>query len=260
MMNKVALAILAHPDDAEFMCTGTLSLLKKAGWEIHIATMAPGDKGTQVYTREEVSILRKKEASKSAGLLGGKYHCLESEDLYIFYNRESINATTALIREIHPSIVFTGSPNDYMFDHEITSQIVQTACFSTGIKNLEINVKPFEPIPYLYYCDPMEGKDKFGDPVTPSIYVDISSEMDLKEKMLSCHATQRDWLLEHHGVDEYVLFMKRFAKDRGKIVDFGFAEGFRQHLGHGYPCDNILKVILGDMVKDCEATKFSMSI
>jgi len=43
-MRKVALGIFAHPDDAEFLCTGTLSLLLKAGWSIHIATMAPGDK------------------------------------------------------------------------------------------------------------------------------------------------------------------------------------------------------------------------
>ena len=40
-MNKTVLGIFAHPDDAELMCVGTLSLLKKAGWDIHIATMTP---------------------------------------------------------------------------------------------------------------------------------------------------------------------------------------------------------------------------
>jgi LmbE family N-acetylglucosaminyl deacetylase len=38
-MKKRVLAIFAHPDDVELMCAGTLSLLKKKGWEIHIATM-----------------------------------------------------------------------------------------------------------------------------------------------------------------------------------------------------------------------------
>ena len=33
------------------ICAGTLSLLRKAGWEVHIATMAPGDKGTAEYSQ-----------------------------------------------------------------------------------------------------------------------------------------------------------------------------------------------------------------
>ncbi len=247
-MKKIALGIFAHPDDAEFLCTGTLSLLRKAGWDIHIATLAPGDKGTTKYSMKEISGIRKAEAARSAELLGGKYHCLEFEDVYIFYGRDTINKTTNLLREIRPNIVFTSSPQDYMFDHEITSQIVQTACFSTGIKNMEVNSEPFEPIPYLYYCDAMEGKDRFGNMINPTIYVDIKSEMALKEKMLSCHASQRDWLLKHHKIDEYTLFMKRMASLRGSEVSICCAEGFRQHLGHGYPSENILKEVLGEFV------------
>jgi len=52
------MVITAHPDDAEFMCTGTLALLHERGWEIHIATMAPGDCGTVQYSREEISRIR----------------------------------------------------------------------------------------------------------------------------------------------------------------------------------------------------------
>lgn len=247
-MNKIALGIFAHPDDAEFMCAGTLSLLQKAGWIIHIASMAKGDKGTTVLSREDVSSLRKEEASRSAGLLGGHYHCLEFEDVYILYNRDTINKTTGLLRRIRPSIVFTGSPNDYMLDHEITSLIVQTACFSSGIKNMEIDEEPYEPIPYLYFCDPMEGKDKFGIIVQPSVYVDIESEIHTKEKMLSCHSSQRNWLLEHHKIDEYILFMRDLAEMRGKETGTRYAEGFRQNLGHSFPGSNKLKEILGDLV------------
>lgn len=247
-MEKKVLAILAHPDDAELMCAGTLSLLKKRGWEIHIATMAPGDKGTAEHTREEISAIRKAEARKSAELIGGTYHCLEFEDVYILYDRETINKTAALIRKVQPSVVFTASPNDYMVDHEMTSLAVQTACFACGVKNLEISEKPFEPVPYLYYCDAMEGKDKLGNPIVPSMYVDISDEITLKAEMLGCHESQRNWLLEHHKVDEYILAMKRFAEQRGSEINVEYAEGFRQHLGHGYPQENVLADILGDLV------------
>ena len=98
-MNKTVLAIFAHPDDAEMLCTGTLSLLNNAGWEVHIATLAPGDKGTAEYDREEISRIRKSEAAKAASLINASYHCLEFEDVYILYDRESINKTASLVRK-----------------------------------------------------------------------------------------------------------------------------------------------------------------
>ena len=39
--SKCVLGIFAHPDDAEFLCAGTLTLLQQAGWQVHIATLAP---------------------------------------------------------------------------------------------------------------------------------------------------------------------------------------------------------------------------
>jgi LmbE family N-acetylglucosaminyl deacetylase len=247
-MTEKVLGIFAHPDDAEFVCAGTLSLLHEAGWEIHVATMAPGDKGTARHTREEISRIRMAEASRAAALIGGEYHCLGFEDAYILYDRESINRTTALIRSIRPALVFTSSPADYMADHEITSAIVQTACFCCGIKNMNIPEEIFEPVPFLYYCDPMEGKDKFGNPVNPTMFVDISGHIQVKERMLACHESQRGWLMTHHKMDEYILSMKRFSGQRGKEIGTAYAEGFRQHLGHGHPQDNILKEILGKSV------------
>jgi LmbE family N-acetylglucosaminyl deacetylase len=242
-MRKTVLAIFAHPDDAEISCAGTLSILRKSGWEVHIASLAPGDKGTAEHSREEISRIRKAEAANAASLIGAKYHCLEFEDAYILYDRESINRVTSLVRIVRPSLVFTSPPADYMLDHEITSLLVQTACFCSGLKNMEVKEPPFEPVPYLFYCDSMEGKDKFGNRSTPSIYVDISNEMETKANMLACHESQRDWLRKHHKMDEYIISMKSFARQRGQEINVEYAEGFLQHLGHGYPQDNPLKDI-----------------
>jgi LmbE family N-acetylglucosaminyl deacetylase len=247
-MRKTVLGIFAHPDDAEFSCAGTLALLSRSGWEVHIATMTPGDKGSAELNRKEIGKIRKAEAKASAGILEGNYHCLGLDDIYIFYDRNTINKTTSLVRKVRPSIVFTASPDDYMADHEITSKIVQTACFCAGIRNMEIIGKPFEPIPYLFYSDPMEAKNKLGSPIYPSFYVDITSVMETKEEMLACHKSQREWLLVHHKIDEYILSMKRFAKKRGMEINTAYAEGFRQHLGHGYPQDNVLRELLGNLV------------
>jgi len=246
---KIALCIGAHPDDAEFLCAGTLALLSDRGWQIHIATVTPGDCGTIEYSREEISRIRKAEAAKAVGLLGGTYHCLECDDALIMYDRPTVLKTVALVRQVRPKIVFAMSPSDYMVDHEMASKLAQAACFCGGVVNLETpGAEPFEPIPHLYYNDPTEGKDKFGTEIRPSLLVDISDVMETKEKMLCCHESQRNWLLAHHGGDEYTSQMKALSHKRGGPIGVEYAEGFRQHLGHAYPQDNLLKAELGDLV------------
>ena len=247
-MKKNVLGIFAHPDDAEIMAAGTLSLLRKAGWKVHIVTMTPGDKGSATLTREEISRIRMAEAAASAELLDGAYYCLGFEDIYLMYCRETINATTALVRRVQPDLVITASPSDYMADHEITGRIVQTACFSAGIKNMEIKEPTLDYVPSLLYCDAMDGVDILGNQVLPAFYVDISGEIPVKEKMLACHESQRSWLQSHHKMEEYILAMKRFSSDRGAMVNTAYAEGFRQHLGHGFPKENVLKNVLGKAV------------
>jgi LmbE family N-acetylglucosaminyl deacetylase len=246
---KTILSIGAHPDDAEFMYAGTLALLRQRGWQVHIATMTPGDCGTVQYSGEEISRIRKGEAAKAAALLDGTYHCLECGDIFIMYDRPTLLKAIELVRRVRPRIVLTLSPSDYMVDHETASRLTQTACFCCGVVNVETpGAEPFEPIPHVYYADPVEGRDKLGTEIKPGMYVDISGVMDLKEKMLCCHESQRDWLLKHHGMDEYVNMMKAFGSKRGREIGSSFAEGFRQHLGHAYPQDNILKSELGNLV------------
>jgi len=247
--DKTVLSLGAHPDDAEFFCAGTLALLHKKGWQVHIATMTPGDCGTVEYSRQEISTIRRAEAAKAASLLGGSYHCLECDDIFIMYDRPTLLKAIELVRKVRPRIVLTCSPCDYMVDHEMASKIAQTACFACGVVNIETpGVEAFEPIPYLYYFDPADGKDKLGTEIKPSTIVDITSAMPTKEKMLCCHQSQRNWLLKHHGMDNYVIAMKNLSEKRGQQIGSRFAEGFRQHLGHAYPQNNILKSELGDLV------------
>lgn len=247
--NKRVLSLQAHPDDTEFSCAGTLALLHKQGWEIFSATVAMGDCGTAEYSREEITRIRKGEATKAAQILDADYYCLEAEDIFIMYDKPTIIRAIELIRKVRPAIVFAPSPSDYMLDHEISSKLVQTACFAAGIPNIPTPpLEIYEHVPHLYYVDPFEAKDKFAAPIIPGMWVDISSVIDIKEEMLCCHASQRNWLLEHHGIDEYILGMKRFGEKRGKEINVGYAEAFRQHLGHAYPQDNILKSVLDDLL------------
>ncbi len=244
MNSNSVLAIFAHPDDVEIMCAGTLALLRKLGMKVHIATMTMGDKGSATLSREEISKIRISEGALSASVLDGEYHCLGFQDIYLFYNAETINRTVEIIRKVKPLIVFTASPSDYMLDHETTSRIVQTACFCAGIKNMEAEGDPLGYVPHLFYTDAMDAKDIFGKRIEPGFYINISDTMEIKEQMLASHKSQREWLLKHHKMDEYILSMKRFGEMRGSEVHKKYAEGYRQHLGHGYPQDNILEDLL----------------
>ena len=67
-MKKTVLGIFAHPDDAEILCAGTLSLLYHAGWDVHIATVAKGDKGSATHTRDEIARIRNTEAINAAAV------------------------------------------------------------------------------------------------------------------------------------------------------------------------------------------------
>jgi LmbE family N-acetylglucosaminyl deacetylase len=246
---KTVLCIEAHPDDAEFLCAGTLALLRERGWQVHIASVTPGDCGTVQYSREEISRIRKAEAAKAAAILDGTYHCLEADDAFIMYDRPTLIKAIAVVRRVRPTIVLALSPSDYMVDHETASRLAQTACFCCGVVNIETpGAEPFEPIPHLYYTDAVEGKDKFGQEIRPGFVVDITGVMPAKKSMLCCHESQRDWLLKHHGMDEYVTMMQKLGAERGGLVGIPFAEGFRQHLGHAFPQDNILKKELGSLV------------
>lgn len=228
---------------------GTMArLVREHGWEAHIATMTPGDCGSAELHPEEISRVRRAEGAAAAALLGANYHCLEERDLLVFYNETALEKVVRLFREVRPRVVITHSPADYMLDHEMTSVLARAAAFGAPIRNFCLDrghAPALEHIPHLYYADPIEGKDPMGRTVEAGFCVDITSTLDLKREMLCAHASQREWLLKHHGMDEYVTAMEEWAAARGKLCGTAAAEGFRQHLGHSYPQDNLLAELLG---------------
>jgi LmbE family N-acetylglucosaminyl deacetylase len=248
-MADVVLSVLAHPDDAEFLCAGTLiRLAREHGWQVHIATMTPGDCGSAELPPEEISRVRRAEGAAAAAVIGATYHCLEERDLQVFSNERALEKVTRLLRQVRPRVVLTHSPADYMLDHEMSSTVTRAAAFAAPVPNFlrdRGQGPPLEHIPHLYYCDPIEGKDLLGRPVPPGLVIDVGGVLDTKVEMLSRHASQRDWLLKHHGMDQYVQAMRDWGAARGRPHGLAAAEGFRQHLGHSYPQDDLLGRLLG---------------
>jgi LmbE family N-acetylglucosaminyl deacetylase len=245
-MNRRVLSFLAHPDDAEILCAGTLIRLADAGWEVHIATCTPGDCGTTTHTPSHISDLRTAEARQSAALIGATYHCLDERDGLIVYDKQTLRKAYNLFRTVAPAMVITHAPRDYMVDHEMASQIGRSASFVYAAPNIShLPLRDGSQVPHLYYCDPIEAVDPLGNPVTPTTCVDITKQIDRKMQMLGCHATQREWLRVHHGMDEYIDAMRRHGSMRGRQTGCEFAEAFVQHRGHAFPRNDLLKELFG---------------
>lgn len=243
------LAIHAHPDDVEFQCAGTLALLKQRGCSITIATMTPGDCGSAELGPDEIAAVRRAEAKAAADLLGADYVCLEFRDLCITHDNDARRRVTEAIRRARPDIVLTAPPIDYMSDHEVTSKLVRDALFNASVPNYKTQqwepALPIGHIPHLYFVDAIEGADWFGRPQQPDYILDISSTFDLKLKMLACHASQRNWLLKQHGIDEYLESCRRWSAARGQQIGTAFGEAFTQYKGHPYPSNDLLREVLG---------------
>jgi LmbE family N-acetylglucosaminyl deacetylase len=243
--NKRVLALMPHPDDIEILCAGTLLRLQEIGYEIHIATMTPGDKGSAVLSMDEIAAIRREEGKAASGVLGAASHrCLEFRDLEITFDNDSRRRVSQVVREVSPHLIFTTPPADYMFDHEITSQLVRDACFNAGVPNYPIEGAIMEGVPYLYYSDAIEGHDIFGNTSPVSCIVDISNQIEQKAEALKAHDSQRSWLQKQHGMDNYIESMKEWSGQRGAQIGAKYAEAFCQHLGHPHPQDDILQKLL----------------
>lgn len=245
---KIALAFLAHPDDAEILCGGTLIRLhREHGYTVHIATATPGDCGSADQPPDRIAATRRAEAQRAASLIEATYHCLELRDVNVIFDRASNRQAIDLMRTINPTLVFTHPRLDYMLDHEQVHLLARSAAFSFCIPNASsLALPPEAAIPHLYYVDPLEGLDPYsGRTVEPTTLIDVADVLDRKSDMLAHHASQREWLRSHHGMDEYIEAMKRHGAFRGQAINAAAAEAFIQHRGHAFPHDDLLAETLG---------------
>jgi len=245
MNNKCVLAVLPHPDDIEILCAGTLIRLIGLGYEVHLAIMTPGDKGSAELTRTEIASIRRREAQEGANIIGAaSCRCLEFSDLEIVFDNSARRLLAGIIRQVDPFLVITTPPHDYMMDHIITSQLVRDACFNAGCKNYDAQGEAIPAIPYLYYTDAVGGVDMFGRDTPVSCTIDITAQIELKTSALACHDSQRTWLRRQHGMDDYINSMQSWSAKRGAKIGVDYAEAFVQHRGHPHPQDDILAELL----------------
>ena len=252
---QVVFAVVAHPDDIEFGMAGTLSLLVKAGFEPHMMNLSRSNLDSNELSEAEITRIRRREAERSADVIGAVYHPPITNDLMIFYEDGLLRKMSALVREIRPTIVLLPSLNDYMEDHTNTARLVVTACFSRAMKHYRSDPphEPCEQDVYLYHAQPHLNVDGMRNRVVPELFVNIGTEIETKTRMLGCHESQRQWLDETQGLDDYVESMRRSSAEVARMSgreDWQYAEGFRQHSHVGFSAADrdVLAEVLGSYV------------
>jgi LmbE family N-acetylglucosaminyl deacetylase len=113
---KIILVILAHPDDPEFFCGGTLARWKKAGHKIHYCLITNGNKGTNdpLVTPEGLTKLRREEQDRAAAIIGvEEIHHLGYDDGTLVPDLKARKDVIRVIRKIKPNIIVTCDPTNF---------------------------------------------------------------------------------------------------------------------------------------------------
>lgn len=109
-----ALAIAAHPDDAEFGCGGTFAKWSEAGCVVHHLICTDGSKGTWRSDAdvEALVTLRREEQREAARRLGstGEVRFLETVDGELGTDLELRSRVARIIRELRPQVLLGHDP------------------------------------------------------------------------------------------------------------------------------------------------------
>jgi LmbE family N-acetylglucosaminyl deacetylase len=219
------------------MMAGTLLLLRRAGWSVHMMNLANGSCGTTTLPAPQIVAIREREARASAAIVGATYHPGLVNDIEVFYQDGLIRRVTAVLRNARPDVLLLPSPQDYMEDHMITARIGATAAFCRGMRNYS-SIPEVDAVSHdvtLYHALPYALADGLCRRIRPDLCVDVSGVIEQKSRMLACHASQRDWLDRSQGLGSYVETMKAMSLEVGEMAGIrGFAEGWRRHSHLGY--------------------------
>lgn len=247
--NKVVLSFHAHPDDAEAWNAGVLKLLKDKGYKIVIATLTAGQMGGCNMTAEETQRVREEEARKAAAVLDAEYYCLGGLDGYLFDTPEMRMKATSLMRKVKAGIVFTHLANDYHPDHRMAANIIEAAAIIASLDPVPVNEEPLEVTPLLYHTSPLKLSDPLGGQlIPPHFYVDVSSVIDTKKKMLEHHISQKELMKHMHKIDDFFGFVLQGNSDYGKDVNVDYAEVYWQHKGGGFQTDPQIQNDLAEFI------------
>src|SRR5512134_856683 len=113
MRFESALVIFAHPDDAEYMCGGTIAAWAKDGTDVHYCVVTDGSAGSNEpgVTREQMVPIREREQREAARILGvSSVSFLGFRDGELEVNLDTRRAVTRVARKVRPEVIVAPAP------------------------------------------------------------------------------------------------------------------------------------------------------
>lgn len=221
--NERVLAVVAHPDDAELLCAGTLARAKADGAGVGICVLCRGDKGQPEPPIAHLSAVRRKEMTTAAALLGARLFVAGCADGALTDSPSERLKLIEIYRQFHPTLVLAHAPDDYHPDHRAASALAEAASWSCASRGHRTRSPALGCPPALWWMDTinMTGFDA-------SFYLDITGQVEVKEQMLACHRSQ---LARGKDQDFAPLaeLMRRQFQTRGAQAGVLAAEAFRAH-------------------------------
>ncbi len=223
-MKLDTLVIVAHPDDAELACGGTIVNQVRQGKKVGIVDLTQGEMGTR-GTPET----RMKEAANAAEIMGlSARENLKLQDVYFKVDKESQIKVIEVIRKYQPEIIITNAIKDRHPDHAKGSELVKTASFMAGLKMIETHVNGEKQDAWrpktLYHVIQSQS-------LVPDLVVDVSDSWETKMKAILAfksqfHDPNSNEPETYISNPEFIKMIESRGKELGHSIQVPFGEGF----------------------------------
>ena len=226
---KRGMVVVAHADDAEWGCAGTVAKLCAEGWRMVYVLCTDGSKGIDdpEISSEELIRIRQEEQT-NAGRALGLY-----DVVFLGYEDAMLEPSLALRRDIsrairryRPELIICQNPvrtlvgRGYLGhpDHFAAGEATLAAVYPTSRDRLtfpELLAEGLEPhkVREVWVMD-RENADQ---------YVDVTEHIETAVAALQAHASQVD----PADADKY---LKGWRREIGAEVGFEYAEAFKRFL------------------------------
>ena len=197
------MAVMAHPDDAEIWCGGTLTFHAEKGDIVRICTLS--------YTEDST---RGREAREGAKRMGCEVEILGLKDTFLRDNEEAVEQLRNSMDSFQPDTIITHWFDDMHPDHEATFRVLRRALVRGFLGK---SIDDLKGTPRIFCCDTYNSLGLHG-PFKPDRFVDVEGVWKKKNSAIQAHESQL--------ISLYLDMIERQCLCHGKAAGTKRAEGF----------------------------------
>lgn len=227
------LCMMAHRDDVEILCGGTLIRLKDQGYRIGIVDFSEGEMGTRGTSSE-----REREAACAAEIMGVDVRInLQFPDAFIENTVEHRRKVVEVLRQYRPHLIITHDMNNRNPDHTHTSMLVREAAFTAGLEKYNTRQAKYRPNKIIYCMEYYE--------IAPTMIIDITGQYERKMQAVACYRSQVN-NPTYQGAETYIASDRFLHEMETRFRYFGS----KIHRDYGEPFRMDTPVEIDDLVRE----------